>query len=496
MPEDIKDQLNVFVEKHLEKIQQKANNPSRELRVLKTVLNPEKLSLDEFMVLSEVGDSALDLRGANNTTPRPRTPYNKVWSPTGVDFDFDAQSDYNRESPTFIEQKVDERVNILEERGVSPAPLPEVNSRTIGGFISNATDYITRTIALPTVTEILAARKDSKNARTFAQIPNVMADEVFEVISGGGDIAKMPRNAVNRMIWGTGTTIAANMVTHISGATSDKPTKLASRAIAQGTGIQGGVITSVSTYVGEKLGLSKDDADNLGNVVIGTMKTGSLSSGLANASEKLLYKEAWKRSGGSDQLSEIRSVGEAKDKFFVSKELANTAMTYFSNATEMVAEVAGQSMINADPFGMASFLTKEGVKLGAQGLLLGSVVALKNYFSTDKVQAQNPELIADTVANLSAEEGRIRRENPELNTPVRENIREEQELDHEVGEITSKQWKDIPAIPRAIRGDTDLLKQARKAAAPAVRVITAPNKKDSMKIPTATSMKQSSQRRK
>lgn len=371
------EKLKYFVANHLDNIRQDIDTPSRELRTLQIIVKPENLSLPEVMALAE-SSAAIDLRGANNTTPRSD---GRSGSPAAVDFDFDKNSSI--ESSGVVEEQVVERINVLEEAGERPSPLPEVNSTTIGGFVSNMTNYITATVALPTTAEILAARRDPKNARIITNVANTIADEVFAVVAAGGDMSEMSRNAANRVLWGAGTTIAANISTNVLEAESDKATKLASSAISQGTGIQGGVATSIAAYVGETLKLSPDNVDNLGNVVIGTIKHGSLSSGLANASENFLFRNAWKGSGGSEQLSEVRSLGSAKEKFIVSKELSNMAMKYFTDATEIVSEVAKQSIVGSDPT-IGSFLlggfARESIKIGAQAALLGGGSCEKLFF--------------------------------------------------------------------------------------------------------------------
>lgn len=500
MPEENNDKLIAFIENHLERVRQEVRSPSEELRVLNAIVSSDKLTLAEFMVLSN-SDCALDLRGINNTTDLSTNPDSEkrqdhIRSPAGINFDFDGQ---NRKSPTIIERQVDERISSLEKKGVSPDPLPEVNSTSMGGFLSNMTDYVARTIAIPTATEILEARKNPKDARTFAQIPNVLADELFKVVSAGGDIKKMPKKAVNRIIFGGGAFIAAKVSSNFLGINLDDPIKLGSRSISKETGVQAGVAISVATYVGERLGLSRDDTDNFANFTIAALNSGSLSLGLRKASEKFLFNQMWRESGGSKDLRSV-NLSDAKEKYFLSKEVANTAMNYFSLGVDTVAEVAKQTISGANPY-IGSFalglIAEQTVKIGAQGLLLGSVVALKNYFTKDKsVQEQNPELIAATVASLSMEEERIKRANPELNIPVEENLLEEKDLDREVGEATAKLWSELPAIPKAIRGNVDLLKQVKKAAAPAVKVMKESKHKDSIVIPIGSREKGSSQERK
>lgn len=443
-------------------------------------MKPEKLSIPEFIAISQF-DHALDLRGINNTTPRSKINRDQSISPTGIaDFNFDSDRSI---SPSIVEQQVDSRIDQLEVEGVTKSPLPEVNSTSVGGFLSNMTDYVARTIAIPTAVEILEARKGSKNARILAQIPNVLADEVFEVISAGGDFKNMPYNIGNRLLWGGGTFLAAKITDQMR-MNSDKPTKLASRALSQGMGVQGGLVASAATYVGGELGLSKDDADNLGNIALGTMRSGDLSKGFANASEKILFKEGWKRSGGSKDLEDI-NLSKAKKSYFLSKESANTAMSYFSTGVDTVAEVAKQSISGTNP-DIGSFalglVAEQAIKIGAQGLLLGSIVAVKNYLNSDKsVKEQNPELIAATVASLSAEEQMIKDDFYELSTSADKVTREEDRPinDQAVEEVTNsirsqvqeKKWEDVPI-------NKSVLKQAREASAPAIKVIKESNNKD------------------
>lgn len=61
---------------------------------------------------------------------------------------------------------------------------------------------------------------------------------------------------------------------------------------------------------------------------------------------------------------------------------------------------------------------------------------MKNYFSTDQVQAQNPELMADTVSRLSEEE---------------------QKLESELNDSANKRWADVPITPKEIGNNKEFV---------------------------------------
>lgn len=63
MKERDNDQLNIFIEKHLENIRKNLDKPAQELGVLRRVSSQEELSFPEVVSVANAGEEALTLRG-------------------------------------------------------------------------------------------------------------------------------------------------------------------------------------------------------------------------------------------------------------------------------------------------------------------------------------------------------------------------------------------------------------------------------------------------
>lgn len=388
----MKDQVKeLLMREFLGDVEALVTEPSKLLLVLNTIAKQEdELDIAELALLSEVGPSALNLRCSFAEEGKPSSPRAVV--------------DVDEIGANLIQQKIVE----LQENGVQPGDLPEVTPQNMDSFLSKMSNYLLESAALPTVAEIFEARKDSKNARFVAKIPNVIIDNIFRAVAVGGNLTSLPMEMYNRVSQGIESNVIADVVSKISGEDRGNlsvPAYLFIAGISKGGDLGRAIMSSGAAYLGkEQGGLSAQDAEILGCLVLGAVKQGSLTGGINSATQELINQESYKYLGGPKDLKDI-NFSKAKESFWLSREMADTAVTCLTRASEVLAGVVGKgvsSAIGGATGEAVGILTEEAVKVTASIALLGTLVVLKNYLAQDTVgKAQNPELLDSTIKDIS-----------------------------------------------------------------------------------------------
>ncbi len=375
----------------LEDVENIVTNPAKLLLVLNIITKQGELSVQELILLSEAGASAFNLRYFFTDEDSPSSPITIV--------DVDGISN----------NLVQKRAEQLQKNGVQPADLPEVTPQNMDSFLSKMSNYLLESSALPTVAEILEARKDSQNARFVARIPNVIIDNIFKAVAVGGELTALPMEMYNRVSQMVESNVLADISSNLLGVNRGSlsvPAYFFIAGISKGGDLSRAVISSGAAYLGkEEWGLSTQDAEILGCLVLGAVKQGSLTRGITSATQELINQELYKYLGGPTDLKDM-NFSRAKDSFWLSREAADTAVTYFTKTSEMLAAVVGKgvsSAIGGATGDMVGALTEEAVKVTASMAALGTLVVLKNYLLNQNMagKSQNRELVDSTIKDIS-----------------------------------------------------------------------------------------------
>lgn len=335
------EQLNNFIKNHLENIRKNLNGPSKELRVLQQIVSQGGPSFPEVVSMSSAGEGVLILHGV--VAARKKTK-----SPKSVD-------EIYKNPSQLVVDSVDKRIIQLEKEGVTPAPLEEVTSENMEGFLNNTSNYLYDCVfsslgALSNAgRRITEARITPGKATIFEKFCNVVIDQSFKGILGGQSIASIG----SRMVYGGaiiyGRSGGVNATTGMRPKGTYIPVKEAIKALA-----------------------------------VGLLESGSASGAIYSASKRATYNNLWKISGGKSLLNQM-NFSEAGNYYLLSKKLTSEVMKYTSQAVGEISD---------DLIEEYTGISGQTAKLAAGAAGLAILMTINTYLCQDKVQAHNPEVVS------------------------------------------------------------------------------------------------------
>ncbi len=388
------DRLEDFIARHLENIRRNLNNPAEELGILKKVTSQEELSFPEAVSIANAGQEALLLRCAS--------------SPTGV-------AELHEYYPKSVINAVQERVKFLEGEGVSPAPVEEVTSENMEGFLNSTSNYLYGCVSsafdtLSDATEgVLKARKNPGKATMFETFCNVVIDQSFKGIVGGEGFSSIG----SRLGYGAATVYGGGGVNATTGTRPKDtaiPMKEAIKTFAKShdenilvTLAKSSGAAMSAAVANKALDFKSDIPDIVAHGVVGALGSGSLSGGVYSASKRAAYKNLWKMTGGKAFLNRMEFT-KAADYYLLSKKLSGEAMRYISHAAGEISDTLIEEYTG---------IPGPSVKLAAGAVSLAILMTINSYLHQDKVKSHNPEVVSVVEEELASNIKEMQKEQQE-----------------------------------------------------------------------------------